>query len=73
MSCSTTASIVQQFYTVAQWRNIQVTAYHQAKVAQEYPSLALGPLFTGFNLAIYWVQMYCYNIDRYVHPIWVLQ
>jgi len=58
--------MIQQCYTMAQWRNIQVTAYSQAKLSLEYPSLALAPLFTGFNLALYWIQMYCYNIDRSV-------
>ncbi|KAK4579852.1 hypothetical protein LTR86_000053 [Recurvomyces mirabilis] len=62
-SCgSTTASIVQQIYYACQWRTIVEVAFEQAKLSIDKPGIALGPLSTGFNLALYLIQFTIYSI-----------
>ncbi|KAK3673922.1 hypothetical protein LTR78_006124 [Recurvomyces mirabilis] len=62
-SCgSTTASIVQQIYYACQWRTVVEVAWEQAKLSIDKPGIALGPLFTGFNLGLYLIQFCIYNI-----------
>lgn len=60
--CSTTASIIQQFWYVAHWRHDRISEYQQAKIGVEKPTLAIGPLTRGPSLVLFWIQMYCYNV-----------
>ncbi|KAK5113281.1 hypothetical protein LTR62_003618 [Meristemomyces frigidus] len=54
--------MVQQIYYACQWRDVSRTSWIQAKLSKDIPSLAYGPLFTGFNLALYEIQFVIYSI-----------
>jgi hypothetical protein len=62
VSCSTTASIIQQFWYMTHWRHDRISEYEQAKNGVENPTLAIGPLTKGPSLVLFWIQVYCYNV-----------
>lgn len=58
----TTASIIQQFWYMINWRHDRTSEYEQAKIGVENPKLAVGPLTLGPSLYLFWIQMYGYNV-----------
>jgi hypothetical protein len=62
VSCSTSASICQQFWYMTHWRHDRISEYQQAKLGVENPTLAIGPLTLGPSLVLFWIQVYFYNV-----------
>jgi hypothetical protein len=62
VSCSTSASICQQFWYITHWRHDRVSEYEQAKLGVDKPTLVLGPLTLGPSLVLFWIQVYFYNV-----------
>ncbi|KAK5124981.1 hypothetical protein LTR85_001171 [Meristemomyces frigidus] len=69
---SSTASIIQQIYYACQCRNIKITALQQAKESRDTPTIAYGPLSTGFDLAMFEIQFCCYTICSVLILFWAM-
>lgn len=69
---SSTASIVQQIYYASRWHAVKVTALQQAKQSVETPTIAFGPLSTGFNLALLEIEFCCYAISSVLVLFWAM-
>lgn len=72
VSVTSTASIAQQIYYACRWRDVRITALAQAKASIDTPSIAYGPLSTGFNLAMFEVQFVGYMINSILIMFWAI-
>ena len=72
VSVTSTASIAQQIYYACKWRDIRITALQQAKASADTPSIAYGPLSTGFNLAMFEIQFTGYMINSVLIMFWAM-
>ncbi|KAI6865902.1 hypothetical protein KC323_g4142 [Hortaea werneckii] len=72
VSVTSAASIAQQIYYACHWRDVRTTALVQAKASIDTPSIAYGPLSTGFNLAMFEVQFVGYMINSILIMFWAI-
>jgi hypothetical protein len=72
VGASSTASIIQQIYYACHWRTIKRIAWEQAKLSITHPTIAYGPLSTGWNLGLYEFQLVCYTINALLILCWAV-
>lgn len=72
VSVTSAASIAQQIYYACEWHTIRITALQQAKASIDTPTIAYGPLSTGFNLAMFEIQFVGYMINSVLIMLWAM-
>ncbi|KAF4551303.1 Hypothetical protein D9617_14g077600 [Elsinoe fawcettii] len=71
-TCSSTISIIQQAYYMADWARSRQEAFEASVAAARNPALALGPLSRGFSSVTYWIQVFFFNVDALLMLFWAV-
>ncbi|KAK1597278.1 uncharacterized protein LY79DRAFT_507797 [Colletotrichum navitas] len=67
---STAASIAQQIHTLLRWRDIRFDQFRHANANVGNPELAISRASVGIDLAFFYIQLYCYNVETALIFFW---
>ncbi|KAK2026271.1 hypothetical protein LX32DRAFT_665421 [Colletotrichum zoysiae] len=67
---STTASIIQQVHDIITWRDMLWEQFNNKKLNPNNPEQAIANGSVGMDLALYYIQYYCYNVEAMFVMFW---
>ncbi|KAK1965064.1 hypothetical protein LY78DRAFT_581211 [Colletotrichum sublineola] len=67
---STAASVAQQIHTLIRWRDIKFDQFQHANANVGNPELAISGQSVGIDLAFFYIQLYCYNVEAALIFFW---
>ncbi|EFQ27695.1 hypothetical protein CGRA01v4_02907 [Colletotrichum graminicola] len=67
---STAASVAQQIHTLLRWRDIKLDQFQHANANVGNPELAISHESVGIDLALFYIQLYCYNVESALIFFW---
>ncbi|KAK1965614.1 hypothetical protein LY78DRAFT_637258 [Colletotrichum sublineola] len=69
---STTASIIQQVHDIITWRDMLWEQFNNKKSDPNNPEQAIANGSVGMDLALYYIQYYCYNVQAMFIMFWAI-
>ncbi|EAA33395.2 hypothetical protein GE21DRAFT_6482 [Neurospora crassa] len=73
MSLGTLASIIQQIHTIAYWNDVKTSQYENVVANAGRPELNVTGASTGFDLVLFYIQYYSYNVDAMLVVFWSVE
>ncbi|KAK3688069.1 hypothetical protein B0T22DRAFT_360418, partial [Podospora appendiculata] len=73
MSLSIVASIIQQINTIVWWRSIKTAQYENLVANIGHTELNITGASTGLDLALFYIQYYCYNVEAMLVVCWAAE
>ncbi|GJC83803.1 hypothetical protein ColLi_06641 [Colletotrichum liriopes] len=67
---STTASIIQQVHDIITWRDMLREQFNNKILNPNNPEQAIANGSVGVDLALYYIQYYCYNVEAMFVMFW---
>ncbi|KAJ8128616.1 hypothetical protein O1611_g5019 [Lasiodiplodia mahajangana] len=67
---STAASIAQQLHTIVRWDEVKTEQYYYILDHIGSPELIIAGPSYGLDLALYYIQYYCYNVEGILTVMW---
>ncbi|KAL8372138.1 hypothetical protein RB595_001775 [Gaeumannomyces hyphopodioides] len=72
-SISTTASIIQQFHTIVDWRDIAMAKFNRVLADPRNPELSISGASGGVDLVLFYIQYYSYNAMAMMTLFWAFE
>ncbi|OLN87884.1 hypothetical protein CCHL11_00490 [Colletotrichum chlorophyti] len=69
---STAASIAQQLHTLVRWRDIKFAQFRHSVANVGNPELAIAGQSVGFDLVLFYIQFYGYNVVAALTFCWAI-
>ncbi|KAH6640081.1 hypothetical protein BKA67DRAFT_596317 [Truncatella angustata] len=70
---SNTGSIVQQSHDITYYRDIVTEQFHRKTTFLQNPELAIANGSYGLDLALYYIQYYCYSVEAMLVMFWAFE